>query len=63
MYKGKPSICTSTSIILTIIAISSYQLQGQTLTRSALRDTMQRIPFFTIHEDNYFITGVPTKRQ
>ncbi|WP_276166105.1 phospholipase A [Zobellia alginiliquefaciens] len=35
-------------------------LSAQTLTREEVRDTMQRIPSFTIHKDNYFITGIPT---
>lgn len=33
---------------------------GQTLTREAFRDTLQKLPSFTAHKDNYFITGVPT---
>jgi phospholipase A1 len=60
MDKYKPSIFISTVLLLTVLSILSHQVQGQTLTRLALKDTMQQIPAFTIYKDNYFITGVPT---
>jgi phospholipase A1 len=60
MHKYKPSIFISTVLLLTVLSISSHQVQGQTLTRLALMDTIQQIPAFTIHKDNYFITGIPT---
>lgn len=62
MHKYKPSISISTALVLTMMSILCHQVQGQTLTRSALKDTMQQIPAFTIHKDNYFITGVPTNK-
>ncbi|SEL73012.1 phospholipase A1 [Maribacter orientalis] len=62
VIKHKRLISIQTIIALTIVAISSFQLQGQTLKRSAFKDSMQRIPSFTIHKDNYFITGVPTNK-
>ncbi|SIS48598.1 phospholipase A1 [Zobellia uliginosa] len=37
-------------------------LSAQALTRQEVRDTMQHIPWFTIHKDNYFITGVPSNK-
>ena len=40
----------------------SANLNAQALSREEMRDTMQHIPWFTIHKDNYFITGVPTNK-
>ncbi|MCL6217957.1 phospholipase A [Zunongwangia pacifica] len=33
---------------------------AQHLSKEALTDSVKKIPSFTIHKDNYFITGVPT---
>ncbi len=33
---------------------------AQRLTKEELQDSVKTIPSFTIHKDNYFITGVPT---
>lgn len=60
VFINKRPLSISMLLTLVIIIISSLQLQGQALTRSTFKDSMQRIPSFTIHKDNYFITGVPT---
>lgn len=60
VFTNKRSISLLTLITLITIVSSNFQLRAQTLTRSALKDSMQKIPSFTIHKDNFFITGVPT---
>lgn len=60
MHKHNNLFFISTVLALTLISFTSHQTKGQTLTRSAFKDSMQQIPSFTIHKDNYFITGVPT---
>ncbi len=37
-----------------------FDANAQTLTREAYKDSVQKITYFTIYKDNYFITGVPT---
>ena len=37
-------------------------LNAQALTREEVHDTMQVISRFSIHNDNYFVTGVPTNK-
>ncbi|MFD0798368.1 phospholipase A [Maribacter chungangensis] len=61
--KTKTHKSTSTHGILfkfMVFFLFCCQLQAQRINRTEFKDTMQRIPAFTIHEDNYFITGVPT---
>jgi len=33
---------------------------AQAFTRQEFKDSVQQLPYFTIHKDNYFITGAPT---
>ncbi|HZJ20006.1 MAG TPA: phospholipase A [Pricia sp.] len=33
---------------------------AQAFTRQEFKDSVQQLPYFTIHKDNYFITGTPT---
>ncbi|MDN3596080.1 phospholipase A [Zunongwangia endophytica] len=35
-------------------------LNAQGLTKETLKDSLAVLPSFTIHKDNYFITGIPT---
>ena len=37
-----------------------YSSYSQGLSKEALADSLKQLPSFTIHKDNYFITGVPT---
>lgn len=36
------------------------QVNSQITTRKEFKDSLQNLPYFSIHKDNYFITGVPT---
>ncbi len=37
-------------------------MQAQDITRDMFKDSVQELPSFSIHSDNYFITGVPTNK-
>ncbi len=63
MHKKPPYLSISMVLLLTMICIFSNQVIGQTLTRQEFKDTIQQMPSFTIHKDNYFLTGVPTNKE
>ncbi len=46
--------------LLTIILVPMMKANAQAFTRQEFKDSVQNLPYFTIHKDNYFITGVPT---
>ncbi len=52
----------SIKLLLIFIVLYSFTVKGQNISRKELKDTLQQIPYFTIHKDNYFITGVPTNK-
>ncbi|MDT7830231.1 phospholipase A [Pricia sp. S334] len=35
-------------------------VHAQGITRQAFKDSVQNLPYFSIHKDNYFISGTPT---
>lgn len=51
-------------ILLSIIATIFIVFEGnsQSYTKQELRDSIANLPYFSIHKDNYFITGVPTNK-
>ncbi|WP_246286163.1 phospholipase A [Winogradskyella ludwigii] len=51
---------TILSIILVLFAAAS--LNGQAYKKQELKDSLAQRPYFSIHKDNYFITGVPTNK-
>ncbi|TYB76167.1 phospholipase A [Bizionia myxarmorum] len=52
--------------LLIILLIGTYifnsNLQAQTQTQEEIQNGIQEIPAFSIHKDNYFITGIPTNK-
>jgi phospholipase A1 len=62
MNNQKTYISKSIKLFLILLSIYSCSLEAQNITRLELKDTLQQIPYFTIHKDNYFITGVPTNK-
>jgi len=48
------------SIIIT--AVLSVKGYSQSYTKDEFRDSIANQPYFSIHKDNYFITGVPTNK-
>ncbi|MEP5255018.1 MAG: phospholipase A [Winogradskyella arenosi] len=55
-----PTIRNTYSLILMLLAGTS--VFSQAYTKEALEDSIANQPYFSIHKDNYFITGVPTNR-
>ena len=51
-------------LLLMISAILGFLpvMQAQDITRDTFKDSVQEMPSFSIHSDNYFITGVPTNK-
>ncbi len=45
-------------LVITLLPIKKGN--AQSFTREEFKDSVQNLPYFTIHKDNYFITGVPT---
>ncbi|MBU2996999.1 phospholipase A [Cellulophaga baltica] len=60
-YK-KANVLEPIKLLLIFTVLYSCTLKGQNITRQELKDTLQNTPYFTIHKDNYFITGVPTNK-
>lgn len=49
-----------TILLVTILLSLAQASYSQAFTREEFKDSVQNLPYFTIHDDNYFITGVPT---
>lgn len=51
--------------LLVLIALRHPFFKGnaQAITREEFKDSVQDLPYFTTHKDNYFITGVPTNSE
>jgi phospholipase A1 len=47
----------STLLLMLIISLSSI---GQIITKDSINSILKKAPSFTIYQDNYFLTGVPT---
>jgi len=49
---------------ITIICIVTalFFSNAQDYTKAELNDSINKLPYFTIHKDNYFITGAPTNK-
>lgn len=50
--------------LLTVIAvfIAGMTVTAQNINRAKFRDSIRQTPYFSIHKDNYFISGVPTNK-
>lgn len=44
------------------VLLLSFNSVCQTITRDTFKDSVKKSPYFSIHKDNFFITGVPTNR-
>ena len=42
------------------IVIGVSRVEAQTITREQFKDSIQKLPYLSIHKDNYFVTGIPT---
>lgn len=48
------------SLIITLLLF--LNVNSQAYTKQELNDSIAKSPYFSIHKDNYFITGVPTNK-
>lgn len=55
--KSKKIITISSLIAMLLITLN---INAQAFTKEELQDSIAKTPYFSIHKDNYFITGVPT---
>ncbi len=46
--------------VLVGTSVSVSRLQAQSLSREEVNKQIREVAYFTIHQDNYFITGIPT---
>ncbi|TDN88085.1 phospholipase A1 [Salegentibacter sp. 24] len=50
-------------IFIIIFTLCFGQVFSQRLTREEINDTIEKMPTFSIHKDNYFITGISTDKE
>ena len=55
VYKASLSV-----LVFMIIACLPNKCSAQAFTHEEFKDSVNQLPYFTIHKDNYFITGIPT---
>ena len=48
------------SCLIVFLFISPYSILGQRLNREQVYDTIQRMPSFSVYQDNFLISGIPT---
>ena len=46
--------------LLAVTFVIGSICQAQSIKREKFKDSVQQLPYFTIHKDNFFLTGVPT---
>ncbi|MDT0294282.1 phospholipase A [Mesonia ostreae] len=50
------------SVFFSVVIFSSSVSAQKAFTRQEINDSIQELPYFSNHLDNYFITGVPTNQ-
>ncbi|HKL36337.1 MAG TPA: phospholipase A [Salegentibacter sp.] len=50
-------------LLLIIFTLSIGEAYSQRLSREKINDTLEKMPVFSIHRDNYFISGVSTREK
>ena len=60
---NKQYYLTSPLLLFIILCTSSIKLQAQSRSREEIKDTIKTMPAFSIYQDNYFISGVPTNKE
>lgn len=59
-YRIKKNKIAILNICLICCILWVKSINGQTFTKQELEDSLTNVPYFSIHKNNYFITGVPT---
>lgn len=49
-------------LCLALIVFTNNKSNAQAYSKQELKDSIAKLPYFSIHKDNYFITGVPTNK-
>ncbi|AUC77865.1 phospholipase A [Olleya sp. HaHaR_3_96] len=47
---------------LFLVLLFSNEAYSQAYTKQELQDSLAKMPYFSIHKDNYFISGIPTNK-
>lgn len=63
MYSKKYLKSNSTVISLLFLIFFINEAHTQAYTKKELQDSLAKTPYFSIHKDNYFITGVPINKE
>lgn len=50
-------------LLLIIFSLSISEANSQRLSREKINDTLEKMPVFSIHKDNYFISGISTDKE
>ena len=50
-------------LLLIIFTFSIGEATSQRLSREKINDTLEKMPVFSIHRDNYFISGISTDKE
>ena len=62
MYYIKYSMSKAAIIGLFLVLLFSNEAYSQAYTKQELQDSLAKMPYFSIHKDNYFISGIPTNK-
>ena len=50
-------------LLLIIFTFSIGEATSQRLSREKINDTLEKMPVFSIHRDNYLISGIATDKE
>ncbi|TYC17144.1 phospholipase A [Bizionia gelidisalsuginis] len=62
MKKNKVKHSSRFVIALVIVVLSSTLCSAQSILKEEYNDSIRKLPYFSIHKNNYFISGVPTNK-
>ncbi|EPR74081.1 Phospholipase A1 precursor [Winogradskyella psychrotolerans RS-3] len=51
-----------TAIFIILVAFLTTTVHSQAYTKESLQDSIAKQPYFSIHKDNFLVTGVPTNK-
>jgi len=59
-FKFKSAFCVFFTVML--YGLTPTIGKAQSITKETFNDSIRKLPYFSIHNDNFFITGVPTNK-
>lgn len=60
LHQGNTKITILLSLLLIFLSANTSNLQAQSMSKQEFKDTIQTMPSFSIYQDNFMISGVPT---